>query len=535
MKKPALIILSIAINYLTGFSQGANFTVLLEPFTITGIPGVQSYAYGQFEDKWLIVGGRIDGLHQRQPFSSFDILGENKKLLVIAPQTGQFWEAPLLSLPISIQEQLSSTNMEYFQQDSILYCIGGYGYSNTSADHITYNTLTAINVPLVINAIINETEFNTGFRQITDPQFAVTGGSLDKINNTWYLFGGQKFDGSYNPMNHPTFTQEYTNEIRRFNLTDNGTDIIITHLPDLTDAENLHRRDLNVVPQILPDGKEGITAFSGVFQQEVDLPFLNCVNIDSNGYTVNDTFSQYYNHYHCAVLPMYSASGNAMHTIFFGGISQFYESGGLLIQDDNVPFVKTIARVTRNESGLMTEFKMPVEMPDLSGSSAELILKQNIPLYNNNVIQFDELMEDTSLVGYIFGGINSTDENIFFTNTGTESIANTTLYKVYVIKNIPVEITSSQVEHSGSLQMQIFPNPSNGQFVIKFNLNDRSDITLTVNDLDGHEIKRQTFNTMPAGENRLIYTIGTELKDAIYIITIETPYEKTTQKVNLTR
>lgn len=535
MKKPVLIIILITINFLTTFGQSANFTVLLEPFTISGIPGVQSYAYGQFEDKWLIVGGRIDGLHQRQPFSSFDLLGENKNLLVIAPQTGQFWEAPLLSLPISIQEQLSSTNMEYFQQDSILYCIGGYGYSNISADHITYNSLTAINVPFVISAIINGTEFSSGFRQITDPQFAVTGGSLDKVNNTWYLFGGQKFDGSYNPMNHPTFIQEYTNEIRRFNLSDNGTDIIITHLSDFTDAENLHRRDLNVVPQIMPNGEEGITAFSGVFQQDIDLPFLNCINIDSTGYTVNDTFLQYYNHYHCAVLPMYSAVENAMHTIFFGGISQFYESGGLLIQDDNVPFVKTIARVTRNESGLMTEFKLPVEMPDLSGGSAELILTQNTPVYNNNVIKFDELTEDTTLVGYIFGGINSTGENIFFINTGTQSIANTTLYKVYVLKNISVEIAQTNGENSGSLEMQIYPNPSDGKFIIKFNLKERSDITLTVNDLDGNEIKRQTFSTMPAGENRLIYTTGAELKDAIYIITIETPYEKTTQKVNLTR
>lgn len=83
--------------------------------------------------------------------------------------------------------------------------------------------------------------------------------------------------------------------------------------------------------------------------------------------------------------------------------------------------------------------------------------------------------------------------------------------------------------------MQIYPNPSDGKFVIKFNLRNKSDITLTVNDLDGNEIKRQTFNTLPAGENRLIYTTGAELKDAIYIITIETPYERTTQKVNLTR
>ena len=521
--------------FVCGFGQSSSFNIFLEPFIISGISGVQSFAYGQFEDKWLIVGGRIDGLHKRQPFASFDVAGENKNLLVIAPQTGQFWEAPLLSLPLSIQDQLGSTNMEYFQQDSMLYCVGGYGYNNAAGDHITYNFLTAINVPLVIKAIMNGTDFSSGFRQISDPQFAVTGGSLDKIFDTWYLIGGQKFDGNYNPMNHPTFTQEYTNEIRMFKLTDNGIEINITHLPDITDSENLHRRDLNIIPQIMPNGEEGITAFSGVFQQDVDLPYLNCVNIDSNGYTVNDTFSQYYNHYHCAVLPLYSASENSMHSVFFGGISQFYESGGLLIQDDNVPFVKTIARVTRNGSGLMTEFKMPIEMPDLIGSSAELILVENIPVYNNNVIKFDELTEDTTLIGYIFGGINSTQENIFFTNTGIQSFANTTLYKVYVLKNNAVDIDQLNVRNAGSLQMQVFPNPSNGKFVIKFSLMEKSDVAFVVSDLDGNLIKTQTISAMPPGENRLIYTADNQLKNSIYIITIETPHEKTTQKINLNR
>ena len=100
------------------------------------------------------------------------------------------------------------------------------------------------------------------------------GGHLKKINNTFYLIGGNKFDGNYNPMGNPTYTQVYTDAIRKFNLTDNGTTITINHLPTITDATNLHRRDYNAVPQILPNGAEGITAFSGVFQPTVDLPFL---------------------------------------------------------------------------------------------------------------------------------------------------------------------------------------------------------------------------------------------------------------------
>ena len=63
--------------------------------------------------------------------------------------------------------------------------------------------------------------------------------------------------------------------------------------------------------------KEGITMFSGVFRTDVDLPYLNAVNVDATGYSVNDSFQQLFNHYHCATMPVYDASQNEMHTVFF--------------------------------------------------------------------------------------------------------------------------------------------------------------------------------------------------------------------------
>ncbi|MBK8671321.1 MAG: hypothetical protein IPN89_18525 [Saprospiraceae bacterium] len=99
----------------------------------------------------------------------------------------------------------------------------------------------------------------------------------------------------------------------------------------------------------MSDGKEGLTAFSGVFQESVDLPFLSCVNIDSDGYAVQPGFSQYYNHYHCAHIPIYSGSSREMHTVFFGGIAQYFDENGTLTRDDNVPFLNTIARVKRKK------------------------------------------------------------------------------------------------------------------------------------------------------------------------------------------
>jgi len=418
-------------------AQTEPFEIVIEPVNISGLGGLQAFAWGQHDGKWLIIGGRLDGLHRRQPFASFSKDGHNNQLIVVDPEAKQNWSASLSSLPVEMQEQLSSTNMEFYQEGDYLYLAGGYGYSNTYSDHITYPFLSAVKVPDVIDAVINKTSFTKDFRQISDTVFAVTGGYLNKINKTFYLTGGHVFMGRYNPMgpNHgPGFLQEYTNAIRKFIISDNGVTLSVTHLPEIVDTKNLHRRDLNVVPQIMPSGQEGLTAFSGVFQVGVDLPFLNCVNIDSTGHEVNNTFSQYYNNYHCAHIPLFSSANNEMHTIFFGGIAQYYDSLGILVQDNNVPFVKTIARVTRDESGTMAEYKLPVEMPSLLGASSEFIPVENLPKYNNEVLNLDDFSNDKLLIGYIYGGISSTDANIFFSNTGIQSSASSQLFKVFIIK-----------------------------------------------------------------------------------------------------
>lgn len=531
MAKKLTIFLALIIFSLSVFSQTAPFNIYIEPMNISGLGGLQAYAFGQHNGKWLVVGGRLDGLHRRQPFAAFDVAGNNNQFIVIDPVSQQKWTAPLTSLSVALQEQLSSTNMEFHQEGNYLYIIGGYGYNTTSAVRKTFDNLTAIDVPSVINAIIGGTSFTSYFRQISDVQFAVTGGHLKKINNTFYLIGGNKFDGNYNPMGNPTYTQVYTDAIRKFNLSDDGTTITITHLPTITDATNLHRRDYNAVPQILPNGAEGITAFSGVFQPTVDLPFLNCVNIDSTAYLVNNIFQQYYNHYHCAVLPLYSATNNEMHNVFFGGIAQYFDSLGVLVQDNNVPFVKTVARVTRNSSGTMAEYKLPVEMPSLLGAGAEFIPIQSVPQFSNEVFKLDDFIADSTLVGYIYGGISSTTANIFITNTGTQSSASSQIFKVYVIKNVTVGVHDLNEQSIGTLKMQVFPNPSDGDFVVKFHLNKIAETKISLHRIDGKKIEERILNNLQIGENTFQRKIKNLDLGGTYILTIETPYEKATRKI----
>ncbi|WP_412781619.1 hypothetical protein, partial [Aeromonas diversa] len=79
--------------------------------------------------------------------------------------------------------------------------VGGYAFSVTANDHVTFNKLTSVNVPNLINAVMSGTTIVPYFKQITNDVFALTGAQLGKIGNTFYLVGGHRFDGRYNPMN----------------------------------------------------------------------------------------------------------------------------------------------------------------------------------------------------------------------------------------------------------------------------------------------------------------------------------------------
>lgn len=513
----------------------SSVDVLLEPIEIENLGGVQSYAFGQSENKWLIIGGRLDGLHRRQPFASFDIAGHNTNLIVIDPISKNHWQIANSVLPVSIREQLSATNLEFHQDGDFLYIVGGYGFSSTSNDHITYPFLCAVDIKKTIQAIIKNEDITPFFRQIRDEKMAVTGGYLHKLYDTYYLVGGQKFTGRYNPQgpNHgPGFVQEYTNAIRKFKIEDEGSFLNIIHIEEIYDEDNLHRRDYNVVEQIMPDGQYGLTAFSGVFQKEADLPFLNCVNIDSSHYTVQPDFNQYYNHYHCAYLPYYSADNNEMSSLFFGGIAQYYDDNGTLTKDDNVPFVNTIARVTRTQNGKMAEYKLKTEMPGLLGSGSEFIRVESIPTFENGVIDIDKINHDTTHVGYIYGGISSSAPNIFFTNTGTESHASNTLFKVYLIKDQSSSTDELNKQSQSGLGMVVYPNPGSEHLRVKFDLSVASEVYIQVNSIYGHVLEEYPLGQFPEGTHRADLPILIE-GFPILIVTLRAGNKSATQKIIL--
>jgi hypothetical protein len=507
MKMKTIKILTSVLLFNIAFSANSQelFNVEIEPTTINNAPAIHSFSWGKTsDDKWLIVGGRIDGLHQRQPFAAFLESDNNKNIFIVDPIGNQTWQADLSVLPASIYEQLQSTNQEFIQRNNTLYVIGGYGFSTTINDHVTYDKLTAIDIDGVSNAIINNASITPYFRQIQDTLFAVTGGQLGYLDSTFYLAGGQYFKGSYNPMgpnNGPGFIQAYTDEIRQFKLTDDGTTITIYDNLILHDQANLHRRDYNMSPQIFPNGNEGFTMWSGVFDPN-DLPYLNSIDVVAGGYTVNNTFTQYLSQYHSAKVPIYDVNDNAMHTLFFGGISQYtLDANNNLVQDNDVPFVKTISRVTRLNDGTMQEVKLNIEMPTLVGAGAEFIpIKDSVIYYTHDILDINAIPQEKTLIGYIVGGIESTLPNIFTINDGTQSSASNVVFKVYINKST-AGMHEKILTGETIFNLSIFPNPASNLVNLSFNIPDNNQVKVDIFNALGQYIYSKSYENTIGKEN----------------------------------
>lgn len=463
MKKVTLFLL-LSTFLLNAFSQW-NYRVELVPDTIENLPALHSYVFAQQENEYLIIGGRKDGIHPRQPFAAFNEADKNTKAFVINPITKEVWESNLSGLSTSLIEQLSSTNMNFHQEKDTLYIIGGYGYSPSAADHKTYDYITTLSVSGLINAIKSNASTAPFFKQIQYGKFAVTGGHLAHMDGKFYLVGGHRFDGRYNPMGNATYTQEYTHEVRVFKIDNSRSTPLIYDYKAIRSEDHLRRRDYNLVPQIYPDGSHGFLISSGVFQKSANLPFLYPVQVHDTFITPIIDFNQYLSHYHSASIAFFDSQNKEMHSLFLGGLSQYDYENEKLIKDDLVPFVKTISLLTQNNKGAYTEYKLNQSMPSFLGSGAEFFFNPNIPQIQHEIIDLQKLTGDTTLLGYIFGGIESNTQNPFSNNTISQTRANPTLYKVKLIKDVHA--------HTDYLKtipdVTVFPNPNkDGNVKIQF-------------------------------------------------------------------
>ncbi|MEX2171619.1 MAG: hypothetical protein WD851_20035 [Pirellulales bacterium] len=388
------------------------------------MPTLQSYAAGVHDGKWVLISGRTNGLHgfTNNSSTNFPAAAQNREVWVIDPVSRQSWSRPLDDPTSGLSEatilSLTPTNTQFYQRADRLYMTGGYGVAPAGGFN-TFDTLTAIDLPDMIDWVVSGAgSASAAMRQIADPAFKVTGGAMYEIDGRTHLVFGQDFVGGYNPSKNGT----YTNQVRSFNIVDDGVLLSVNTPSSTTPDPAYRRRDLNVFPAIRsgPGGLENeLVVLSGVFT-ETNGAWTVPVEVDATGQTtmadpnLPSTFKQGMNNYHSAKLGLYSEGSGAMHEVLFGGISLQYIDPvtGLIATDDNFPFINEITSVAIDAAGNYTQHLLG-EFPELLdnegkrlrfGANAEFFHAEGVPIYDNGVIKFDELTGQTVL-GYIFGGI----------------------------------------------------------------------------------------------------------------------------------
>lgn len=515
----------------TAFGQ-SDYSIRIKPRPWAGFPGLQSFAHSSWEGEWLLLAGRTDGLHQRQPFAAFDQAGQNGSLYVTDPATDSVWQQDLSSLPQPVQEQFRGTNLNFWQEDSFLVLVGGYGYQASANDHLTSWLLTVVNVPGAIDAIKSGQSLTPHVHYVQNEFFAVTGGHLAMLDSTYYLVGGHRFDGRYNPMGHPSYVQTYTEAIRKFWWADNAGQLIWGIDTAISDPVHLHRRDYNLLPQVLADGSSGLTIFSGVFQVGVDLPFLSLVDIRPNSHSVVNGFEQYLNHYHSAKVALYDSVANEMHNLFFGGMSQYFlDPNEQLIQDDNVPFVTTIGRVRRMADGSWIEDKLG-DLPARLGAGAEFLPHPDLAT-ESTILRLDQLAADSVLLGWIVGGIESSADNVFWSNTGAQSWASAQVLEVWLDRSGPG--TSIRVPQPEEIrQFLVTPNPAEDRLRLEINVASGGAGQLWLQNAQGQIVWDQRIGTLRPGAVTRELPLP-ELASGMYLLTLRVGNHSSTQKLMIGR
>ncbi|CAN5651516.1 hypothetical protein BH11BAC1_BH11BAC1_01390 [soil metagenome] len=469
------------------------FSVSVMQSPITTVPAIHSCAYAAWNGKWIFIGGRRDGLHIFQAGMGFSKYMRNDSVYVVDPATNTQWVSALTGLSDYEREAISSSNPEFFQSDSMLYIVGGYGRCDSLLTNITFPTLSAVNLNTLINNVVNGYAVDPAIRQIRDSNLIVTGGHLEKIDSTYYLIMGHRFDGMYSKIyGSALFIQVYSNSIRKFNINDDGTSLAISNYSAVIDTDNFHRRDLNVAEQIFPNGDFGYTAFGGVFQKTATLPFLTPIDITSTSIQHQSGFNQNLNQYETAAMPVFDSLNNFMHTIFFGGMSLYTLDtlNNVLVQDTLVPFVNTISKVSRDGSGNLYEFKLPVEMPLLTGTDSRFIPDSNIFIRHKEIVDLNSLSGNTR-VGWIVSGILSDFPNIADLDPEGMSRPTSTVYEVWIdvtpdaVKDLPLS--------NAILGLNVYPNPVSHTAYVDFILNEAGQSSVEIFNTMGMMVKRISF------------------------------------------
>lgn len=503
---------------LTGNPAELPFILELEEVTQDELPGLHSGAFAQWDGEWVVIGGRVGGLHGFFPFTAFPESEANANIWLMDPENGDLHNHPVGNLSLPYLDQLTATNPQYAQDGEWLYIAGGYGKESGSGNLITFPVLTAVHLPTLAQTLRTGTNPKAAFRQLRDERFRVCGGEMDKMGDFFYLVGGHDFSGNYTQTASPSFSQRYANTIRKFKLAPTNNGIAVSEYSAHEDAANLHRRDFTLAPLIQPNGQEALCLYGGVFRPDADLPYYNPVYIGSNNIKQVDTrYEQLFSQYTCPAVPLFDSLDGSMYTMFFAGLSAYYQdrNTGEVKYDERVPFIKDITTFRRKADGSSKEFIMPIKFDELLGTNMIFAPSKESAHYANEVFRF-RAFQGRTCVGHLFGGIKADIPNI------TTSRASKRMFKVWITP----KSTGVTGEAAASKPiLKIYPNP------ISTNQTPQIDIQTPYFAFNLVDMQGRSYCH---GKSRLENSVSQTLLDAppgIYYLTVQGEHQAQTVKI----
>lgn len=294
----------------------------------------------------------------------------------------------------------------------------GASFAASTSDYKTYDTLTALSISGLVDAVINGGDVSrpANIRQINDPRVAVAGGGIGQLNGRTYIAFGHNFQGGYNgDTGTANIAQVYTNEIRSFRLVDTGRALAIVDYQALRDPVNFRRRDGNLVSFVGKFGRSELAYLGGVFTPGgAGTGYQAPILIGGRGSaTIDAAYQQFFNQYTTTNIPLYDPRTRSMYDILFGGISLYAYENGQLTENTSLPWVDNVTSLVRTPDGSFQEYSMPpipAVTPDGTGyygAYSGFFANQALPTYLNGVIPLNRLSGPTVL-GYMYGGIYST-------------------------------------------------------------------------------------------------------------------------------
>lgn len=432
----------------TGTSSTASGNlpaITLEPVNSSQLPPLQQYIGVSDNNRWLIMGGLTSGIHR------LNLQFANDSIYVFDTNINKLYSIKLsdTDLPPAVVQQLLSVFPVPYRDNSTNteYLIGGFFENNpANSTFITLNTITSFDIPGIINAIVNNQTNLAQYVHYSNayPQFQVTGGGLNKIGNVFYLVFGQICTGD----EECSVSQQYTNTIYPFTTDPTLRNVNFGESVSTTDnsGSGFRRRDYDLVPLANTGGLIAMAAGSqpGVNPDVITPPWTNVIGINANNGGVqydNNWMIQQANQYNNAFISMYDATRTTSYVATFAGLSDLYwDQNNNLVYTSATPYGNILDMISYKTSGAKQEY---VNSTPVYNTTSQ----QNVPLYmglgtgflkagnyydNNDVLHLEN-MRGKTLVGYLYGGVISSSQDIFHQNN---SAATNQVYAVYVTPNV---------------------------------------------------------------------------------------------------